>query len=82
MNRAVAEAWVASDRKQWYASSEGLGQSFSFDLVMCNFYRKEYKETIDTSLELVTRSGSSTTWVLSNHDVSLFFADWRRRSDG
>jgi alpha-glucosidase len=66
---AVAEAWVASDRKHIYASPEGLGQSFSFDMLMCNFRRDEFRDTIEASLKDASGSGSSTTWVFSNHDV-------------
>jgi len=66
---AVAEAWVASDRKHHYASPEGLGQSFSFDMLMCNYKFDEFKKTIAQSLVDAKRSGSSSTWVLSNHDV-------------
>ncbi|KAI9638540.1 glycoside hydrolase superfamily [Dioszegia hungarica] len=66
---AVAEAWVASDRKRLYASSEGLGQSFAFDMLMCPFKRDDFKDKIDRSLADVRESGSSTTWVFSNHDV-------------
>ncbi|WRT65341.1 uncharacterized protein IL334_002284 [Kwoniella shivajii] len=66
---AVAEAWVAPDRKGLYASSDGLGQAFSFDILLCNFDADEYRECIDRSLEASKESKSSTTWVLSNHDV-------------
>lgn len=66
----MAEAWVAPDRKRFYASSEGLGQSFAFDMLMCAFKRNEFKRSIDESLADVKQSGSSTTWVFSNHDVS------------
>ena len=52
-----------------YASAEGLGQSFSFDMLMRDFKRKDFRETIDASLADAKLSGSSTTWVLSNHDV-------------
>lgn len=67
---AVAEAWVSPSRTHLYASPEGLGQSFSFDMLMCPYNAAKYKETIDASLKLVKSTGSSTTWVLSNHDVS------------
>jgi hypothetical protein len=53
-----------------YASPEGLGQSFSFDMLMCPYNAAKYKETIDESLKQVKNIESSTTWVLSNHDVS------------
>lgn len=67
---AVAEAWVAPHRQHLYASPEGLGQAFSFDMLMCDYSAKKIKETIGDSLKLAGTSGSSTTWVLSNHDVS------------
>ncbi|WVR08821.1 hypothetical protein IAU60_005879 [Kwoniella sp. DSM 27419] len=66
---AVAESWVAPDRKYLYASPEGLGQAFSFDILLCNFSAKEYQHCIQHSLETSKATGSSTTWVLSNHDV-------------
>lgn len=68
----MAEAWVAPDKKHLYASSEGLGQSFSFDMLVCAYQAPVMKELIDNSLKDARSSGSSTTWVLSNHDVS----DW------
>lgn len=61
---------MASDRKHLYASSEGLGQTFSFDMLMCEFQRDQYKEKIDASIADSAETGSSTTWVFSNHDVS------------
>ncbi|KAK6907069.1 hypothetical protein I203_101058 [Kwoniella mangroviensis CBS 8507] len=66
---AVAEAWVAPDQKGLYASSDGLGQAFSFDMLLCNFNIQEYRECIDRSIAEAKRNKSSTTWVLSNHDV-------------
>lgn len=66
---AIAEAWVASDRVPLYASSTSLGQSFNFDLVLADFDATQFRDVIAHNLELATRSGSSSTWVLSNHDV-------------
>ena len=71
MISAVAECWVASDRKHMYASSDGLGQAFSFDILLCNFNADEYRSCIEHSLNAAKRGGESVTWVLSNHDVSL-----------
>lgn len=65
-NSAVAEAWVASDRKHLYASSDGLGQSFSFDMLMCNYNCKEFKDTIAQSLKDSQATDGSTTWVFSS----------------
>ncbi|WRT63886.1 uncharacterized protein IL334_000812 [Kwoniella shivajii] len=65
---AVAECWVAPDRKPLYASSQGLGQAFSFDIMLCNFSASEFKDCITNSLRDSKEAKSSTTWVLSNHD--------------
>ena len=61
---------VASDKKHIYASPEALGQSFSFDMLMCQYGADDFKKTIKNSLANAERSGSSNTWVFSNHDVS------------
>lgn len=66
---AVAEAWVASSRRARYASAEGLGQAFNFDLLEADFDASQFKEIITFNLALAAESGSSTTWVFSNHDV-------------
>lgn len=66
---AVAEAWVAADRRALYASAGGLGQAFNFDLLEADFDAGQFREIITFNLDLAKRSGSSTTWVLSNHDV-------------
>lgn len=66
---AVAEAWVDSDRVPRYASPTSLGQAFNFDLLLCNFDAAQFRKVVTHNLELAQRSGSSSTWVLSNHDV-------------
>jgi alpha-glucosidase len=66
---AVAEAWVESSRRHRYASPEGLGQAFNFDLLEANFAAKTFRRVVNENLALAAMSGSSTTWVLSNHDV-------------
>lgn len=38
-------------------------------MLMCPFKRDDFKDKIDRSLADVRESGSSTTWVFSNHDV-------------
>lgn len=65
---AVAEAWVHANRRPAYASPEGLGQAFNFDLLVQPFSRKHFLRTIATNLVAAKREKSSTTWVLSNHD--------------
>jgi alpha-glucosidase len=66
---AVAEAWVESSRRPRYASPEGLGQAFNFDLLEANLDAPTFRAVIEENLALAALSGSSTTWVLSNHDV-------------
>lgn len=66
---AVAEAWVHPHRRPAYASSEGLGQAFNFDLLICAWDADRFRHVIDDNLELAEQTGSSSTWVMSNHDV-------------
>jgi alpha-glucosidase len=68
---AVAEAWVSSpERRAKYASAEGLGQAFNFDLLEADFDAAEFRTVIADNLAQAAETGSSTTWVLSNHDVT------------
>jgi alpha-glucosidase len=66
---AIAEAWVHPSRRPRYASPDGLGQAFNFDLLEANWNAGEFLRTITDNLSDAQRQGSSTTWVLSNHDV-------------
>ncbi len=66
---AVAEAWVHTSRRARYASPTGLGQAFNFDLLMAEFDATQFKGIVSENLALAAESGSSSTWVLSNHDV-------------
>ena len=66
---AVAEAWVHPSRRPRYASPDGLGQAFNFDLLEVNWNAGEILRVIADGLADAQRQGSSTTWVLSNHDV-------------
>jgi alpha-glucosidase len=65
----VAEAWVHPSRRPRYASPDGLGQAFNFDLLEANWRAEEFQRVITDSLDEAQRHGASTTWVLSNHDV-------------
>lgn len=68
---AVAEAWVATpERRAKYASAEGLGQAFNFDLLVADFDAAQFRRIIADNLGQAEATGSSTTWVLSNHDVT------------
>lgn len=67
---AVAEAWVDPSRIHLYARPESLGQAFNFDLLEADFDAQSFRRIITDNLALVAASGSSSTWVLSNHDVA------------
>ncbi|HWV50619.1 MAG TPA: alpha-amylase family glycosyl hydrolase, partial [Microbacterium sp.] len=68
---AVAEAWVETpERRAKYASAEGLGQAFNFDLLVAEFDAEQFRRVIADNLGQAIATGSSTTWVLSNHDVT------------
>ncbi|HEX5857117.1 MAG TPA: glycoside hydrolase family 13 protein [Microbacterium sp.] len=66
---AVAEAWVDSSRVPLYARAESLGQAFNFDLLEADFDAAQFRRIVTDNVALAKLSGSSTTWVLSNHDV-------------
>ncbi len=66
---AVAEAWVPSHRRGRYASPEGLGQAFNFDLLKADFDATQFHEVISRNLDEAAVTGASSTWVFSNHDV-------------
>ena len=65
----VAEAWVHASRRSRYALPTGLGQAFNFDLLDAPWDAAAFRKVIVDSLADAERSGSSSTWVLSNHDV-------------
>jgi alpha-glucosidase len=68
---AVAEAWIPDPaRRARYASPNSLGQAFNFDLLEADFDAEQFHTIVSRNLEQVTLSGSSNTWVLSNHDVT------------
>ena len=64
----VAEAWVHPSRRLRYASPDGLGQAFNFDLLEANWNAGEFLRVITDNLD-AQQHQASTTWVLSNHDV-------------
>jgi alpha-glucosidase len=66
---AVAEAWVAPERRVRYARSTGLGQAFNFDLLQAGWDATQFRNIIRDNLALAGASGASSTWVFSNHDV-------------
>nr|WP_134118446.1 glycoside hydrolase family 13 protein [Kribbella kalugense] len=66
---AVAEAFVPAARRARYASADGLGQAFNFDLLQADFEYDKFRKVIEENLALADENGSSSTWVFSNHDV-------------
>ena len=66
---AVAEAWVHASRRARYASPQGLGQAFNFDLLQSDFDAGQFRRIITHNLSEARDSGASSTWVFSNHDV-------------
>jgi alpha-glucosidase len=66
---AVAEAWVPTHRRTRYASPDGLGQAFNFDLLKAGWKAEDFHSVIEENLELAAPTSASTTWVFSNHDV-------------
>ncbi|WP_154604942.1 glycoside hydrolase family 13 protein [Arthrobacter sp. AQ5-05] len=66
---AVAEAWVDQSRRARYASTEGLGQAFNFDLLMADFDAESFASIVTKNLAESAATGASSTWVFSNHDV-------------
>ncbi|WBQ08671.1 glycoside hydrolase family 13 protein [Kribbella sp. CA-293567] len=66
---AVAEAFVPAARRARYASADGLGQAFNFDLLQADWDFGRFRQVIEENLALADENGSSSTWVFSNHDV-------------
>jgi alpha-glucosidase len=68
---AVAEAWVDSPvRRAKYAAPTSLGQAFNFDLLTADFDAGQFRRIVTDNLGQSAATGSSSTWVLSNHDVT------------
>jgi alpha-glucosidase len=66
---AVAEAWVAPERRVRYARATSLGQAFNFDLLQAEWDAEHFRAIVRENLDLAAESGASSTWVFSNHDV-------------
>lgn len=67
---AIAEAYIEPARVPLYARAESLGQAFNFDLLEADFDAGQFRRIVTDNLALAKRSNSSSTWVLSNHDVT------------
>jgi alpha-glucosidase len=66
---AVAEACVDPSRRHRYASNDGLGQAFNFDLLEAAWDANQFRASIDRHLDTACEPAAAATWVLSNHDV-------------
>ncbi|PLS30218.1 alpha-amylase [Bifidobacterium margollesii] len=66
---AVAEAWIAPEHQALYASPDELGQVFNFEFAKADWDRDAMRTAIEEGLASADRSGSTTTWVMNNHDV-------------
>jgi alpha-glucosidase len=67
---AVGEVWVEDPaRRAAYASPSELGQAFNFDLLRADWSAAEFRRVVQDNLALAAASGSTSTWVFSNHDV-------------
>jgi len=66
---AVAEAVSHPARRALYARPTELGQAFNFSLLESDFDAGEFGEAVTFCLREAAKSGSSSTWVLSNHDI-------------
>ncbi|WP_282837515.1 glycoside hydrolase family 13 protein [Microbacterium flavum] len=68
---AVAEAHVSNpERRARYASATGLGQAFNFDLMGADFDAAQFRAIVTDNLAQADLTGSSSTWVFSNHDAT------------
>lgn len=66
---AVAEAWAPPSRLPLYARADELGQAFEFDLVRQPWSAPAFRASIEGALARARSAGTSSTWVLSNHDI-------------
>lgn len=67
---AVGEAWVVPEHQHLYAAPDELGQVFNFEFAKANWDAASLREAIRDGLESAEETnGSTTTWVMSNHDV-------------
>jgi alpha-glucosidase len=66
---AVAEAFAPSERRALYARQTELGQAFNFDLLKAHYEARAFHDVITFCLNEAEKTGSSSTWVLSNHDI-------------
>lgn len=66
---AVGEVGAPVSRRGRYIGDHALHQAFNFELLEAPWDATAFRKTIDDALSKAMASGSSSTWVLSNHDV-------------
>ena len=67
---AVGEAWVRTESQHMYASTDELGQVFNFEFAEAGWFADEFRGAIEDGLKAAAETnGSTTTWVMNNHDV-------------
>ncbi len=65
----VAEAWVQPHRLPMYLRPDEYHQSFNFDFLEAPWDATTFRDIVSAATEAVVDIGSTSTWVLSNHDV-------------
>jgi alpha-glucosidase len=65
----VAEAWVKPERLPNYLRPGEYHQAFDFDLLSEPWTADGFRDIIREAVTAAAAVGSSSTWVLSNHDV-------------
>ncbi|WP_267240309.1 alpha-amylase family glycosyl hydrolase [Bifidobacterium animalis] len=65
---AVGEAWVIP-HQHLYAREGELGQVFNFEFAKANWNAAAFKVAIEDGIRSAHDAESTTTWVMSNHDV-------------
>lgn len=65
----VAEAWVDPKRLPLYLRPDEYHQSFNFDFLQAEWEAEPFREVIVSASEAASAVGSTSTWVLANHDV-------------
>ena len=66
---AVGEAWVIPEHQHLYAREGELGQVFNFEFAKANWNAAAFKVAIEDGIRSAHDAESTTTWVMSNHDV-------------
>jgi alpha-glucosidase len=66
---AVGEVGAPLSRRGRYTSNTALHQAFNFELLEAAWDANAFQRVIDQAVSAAADSGSSCTWVLSNHDV-------------